>query len=745
MIIISLQNGSQNLIHEIKPKQMTMKLLYKILGVVILLHLALTESLYAQFTYPFTKSELFDTTFYNQKLIDNYAWLSRPEREKEKLLWAKTQGDFTNNLLDSITGNEKIESLFDKLYAPNPDEIIVKGVQMNDVYFYKTMPDGKRWLIRKSNITKEEEKITPLPFTFYGKKFTAQKLVFAHQKKLVALMMVESGESNPHIRFFDLDAKTFLKDSIGPVMFNDASGVSMAWLPDDSGLIYTQAPLSNSEAEKYYRGQLKLHSIGNEQGKDAPIFGYNVNKEMDIKEYATPYIYSFPHSPYIIARIRAGKGENYAFAIHHSKLKGALTKWIKLKDYKCNHGTFTANGNLLYAIDDAVPNMQLISVNLSTGNPPTIVLKQSEKILAMSTGDPSIAGGKNALYIKYTSPGKQGILKMEYSDTQPADLPMPFEGSIGEFNLLGNDDLLFVTTNWIRDFEYFVVNHNTNKVSAFSTSKSFSANTSNYISEIIYVPSRDGLSIPVSLIYDKNTPIKEKPRPLLIDSYGCFGSSMDPYFNPENFIWLEMGGIYAAAHIRGGSELGAQWHAGGSYPNKMNSINDIVDIAEYFVKNNYTTGKQQVLTGSSCGSLNVGLATLQRPNLFTAGVYIAGIPDLVTNSGTAFARGQNDFGPLDTKDGFLSRLSISAYYKIVQDKSAPAMLVINGANDYIVPLDNAARYVAKLQNIQQSDRPSLFMVDWKNGHATAGNEIEDIIRRWKFLLWQIGHEDFQLK
>ncbi|MGZ5253984.1 MAG: prolyl oligopeptidase family serine peptidase, partial [Flavitalea sp.] len=151
------------------------------------------------------------------------------------------------------------------------------------------------------------------------------------------------------------------------------------------------------------------------------------------------------------------------------------------------------------------------------------------------------------------------------------------------------------------------------------------------------------------------------------------------------------------------------------------------------------------ITGASCGTLNVGLATLQRPDLFSAGVFIVGIPDLVTNKGNSFGRGQNDFGPLDTEDGFLSRLSISAYHHIEPNKSAPAMLVINGANDYIVPLHNAARYIAKLQNVQKSDQPSLFMVDWKNGHAAAGTDEADMIRKWKFLFWQTGHPEFQLK
>src|SRR5690606_18913977 len=293
---------------------MLIKNCFKTLLATILLNVFLIESLSAQYNFPAIKKEAFDTVIYNRKLTDNYAWLSRPENEKEMLNWSRQQGEFTNNLLDSIPGTEILDTLFQKLYIPKPDEIIVKGTQGNDIYYYKTMADGNRWLLRKSN-NQDEEKIAKLPFTFHGKKFTAKKFAFAHKKKLLALMMVEAGESNPHIRIFDLQVKTFLKDSIGPVMFNDASGVSMAWLPDDSGLIYSQAPSNNNDEEKYYRGQLKLHKIGKKQESDALIFGFNINKEIDIKEYETPYVYTFPHSPYIIARIRAGKGDNYAYAI----------------------------------------------------------------------------------------------------------------------------------------------------------------------------------------------------------------------------------------------------------------------------------------------------------------------------------------------------------------------------------------------------------------------------------------------
>src|SRR5690606_33141912 len=124
---------------------MIIKYFCKFLLTTILLNISIAERSFAQFNYPVTKMEAFDTVIYNRKLTDNYAWLSRSENEKEMLNWSRQQGEFTNILLDSIPGTEILDSLFEKLYVPKPDEIIVKGTQGNDVYYYKTMADGKRW------------------------------------------------------------------------------------------------------------------------------------------------------------------------------------------------------------------------------------------------------------------------------------------------------------------------------------------------------------------------------------------------------------------------------------------------------------------------------------------------------------------------------------------------------------------------------------------------------------------------
>ncbi len=720
------------------------KLIYSLCFVCLISFLS-TSNLTAQslFQYPETKKVPFDTVIFDVTLSDPYAWLSLPEFETDMLELARQQTALTNQLLDSLPGDEIILSHINRLFSTPSENIVLKAVQGHDLFYMKSNIDGKRGLFRRVDSLVSEELMLSLPLVIEERQYTIKKMAFGFHQPLVAMMIVESGDENPHIRFYNLSTRTLLIDRIGPVMFNDASGVSMAWLPDDSGLLYSQAPPSNSEEEKYTRGKIKLHHLGEDQRMDQAIFGFDVQSNLSFQIDDTPYIYTFPFSPFVIARIRAGQGENYAFSIHLDKLDGRNTPWVPLQDYSCNHGSFTVNGHMLYGIQVGGQSTQLVRVDLETGATPEIILANQKQIFAEGPDDPAIISGQDVLYIKHTSPGKQGILKLDFMDFVPSEIQLPFDCSVGEFLVCNNTDLIFVTTNWTRDFSYFSSTDGSNQVKpVFGNSKNLN---SDYLSKVIYVPSRDHVQIPVSLVYKQAKADSTHTRPVLLEAYGCFGSSMDPFYNPEQFVWLETGGIYAIAHVRGGGELGASWAAAGSFPHKMTSIYDLEDVAEYLVENKYTTGHQQAISGSSCGTLHVGLATLHRPDLFCAGVYLVGIPDLVTNRGVSFGRGQNEFGPLDTKEGFLSRLDLSAYYHIVPEQSSPAMLIVNGATDYIVPIHNAARYVTRLQQEQKSHRPSLFMVDWQNGHQGAGSSQADLIRKWKFLMWQTGHPDFQPK
>ncbi len=259
--------------------------------------------------------------------------------------------------------------------------------------------------------------------------------------------------------------------------------------------------------------------------------------------------------------------------------------------------------------------------------------------------------------------------------------------------------------------------------------------------KLIWVPSRDGKKIPVSLVYKKGFQLKNNNR-LIIEAYGHGGASNDLVYDPNYLPWFKRDGIYAYAHVRGGGELGEDWEKHGLFPNKINSINDAVDVAAYFVKNHYTSPQKQFIMGTSAGSFLVGNAVNQRPDLFAGGIFLQGLADLVLYQDEAAGREQSSSGPLKTQQGFESRYSISSYYHIPHNTKLPAMLLVHGATDYILSMHPVARYAAKLQEKQKGNRPILFLTSWEGGHL--GNQ-DELLYTLKFALWQSGHPDFQLK
>lgn len=697
-----------------------------------------------KFEYPITRTEPFDTTIYGTKISDPYFWMSRKGNEKDLMEWVNAQGKLTQSILDSIPNGDKLIAEIEDGYIKMQDEIWDMKV-VNDFFYYnRDVPEIGPALCRRKSIDAVEEIVFQGGITIHGQKYRSRKEVYAHQKPWVAMMLVQRGEANPHIRVYDLDKKIFLPDSIAPVMFNDSRGVSMTWLPDDSGLLYSQAPPSTMESEKYYNGKIKLHKIGNAITKDEALFGSGLTSAIQLKDFETPYIYSFKSSEYLLARIRNGADDNYAFAVHYKDLNGANTPWKRLNNYINLGDGFDAQGAYLYAATKDHPRYTIVQIDMSTGDKPVAFMPAQDEVLSyVDAGYSSgIVAGKDALFVVYRKVGDMGIYKIPYTSKQVSKINVNGKGSIAEMELKGDNDLVFAHFNAIRSMQYMHYDYDQDTVAPIPFSKLSLDLRDDIVTEVIEIPSRDGKKIPVTLVYKKELNIKGK-NPLLIEAYGNSGAVRDVGFDPHQMPWINRHGIYAYAHVRGGGELGLEWIDDGQYPHKMNSINDVVDVAEYFVKNSYTSPDKQFVMGGSAGSFLVGNSINQRPDLFAGGIFQAGLPDLATYRDAAYARERGSVGDIATKEGFESLYSISALYHIPMNADLPAMLVVHGATDYIIDLTAPSRYIASLQAKQKGTRPQLFMVNWEGGHQGSG--MDEIIGTLKFMLWQSGHPEFQLQ
>ncbi|MGZ8541545.1 MAG: prolyl oligopeptidase family serine peptidase [Chitinophagaceae bacterium] len=696
----------------------------------------------AQFKYPVARTEPFDTVIYGRKLTDDYFWMSRKYNEKEVTEFSRQQGKLAQTILDSIPGSDIIEKEWNEAIAALDDEIWNGKTVGEYIYYSRVFPNEGTWYCRRKGLNGAEEKVLST-VRINGQRYSIRKRAFAHNRSLLALMLTQQGEANPQIRIYDIDKKEFLRDSIAPVMFNDSRGVSMTWLPDDKGLLYAQAPPTEIHEEKYYKGKIKLHLLGNAVSTDEIVFGIGQDPQIKLQPHETPYIYSFGNSPYLVARIRSGDNDNYAFAVHYTKLKGKNTPWKKLKDYINLGDGFDANGNYLYAGTKDRPNYNVVKINLETGARPQDFWQTDGTVIAVTDADHNsgIIAGKDVLYILTRQIGDMRIMMMDMKTKSVSALPMNLKGSINKLSLSGDNDLLFAGFSATRSAQYFLYSYNSKKTLPLPFANKIYDAGEMLQTDVIWVPSRDGKKIPVSLVYKKGLELKNN-NPVLIDGYGNGGAVTDLSYDPNYMPWINRGGVYAYAHVRGGGELGEGWVRDGQFPNKMNSINDAVDVAEYFVKNNYTSANRQLIMGGSAGSFLVGNAINQRPDLFAGGIFLAGLPDLVTNMDAAGGREQRSTGLLGTKEGFESRYSVSAYYHIPHNKKLPAMLISHGATDYILSMHPVARYAAKLQEMQKGDSPILFLVDWNSGHLGSQSELLYIL---KFALWQTGHPDFQLK
>ncbi len=265
----------------------------------------------------------------------------------------------------------------------------------------------------------------------------------------------------------------------------------------------------------------------------------------------------------------------------------------------------------------------------------------------------------------------------------------------------------------------------------------------NYLSERIWAPARDGAKVPVSIVYRKDTPI-DGSAPLLLYGYGSYGHSIDPGFSSARLSLLDRGFVFAIAHIRGGEELGRAWYDNGKMEHKVNTFHDFIDCAEALLKERYADPSRLFCMGGSAGGLLVGAVVNMRPELWKAAVAEVPFVDVVTtmmDESIPLTTGEFDeWGDPKEKEAYDRMLSYSPYDN-VKEAEYPAMLVTTGLHDSQVQYWEPAKWVQRLREHQRSDTPIVMYTNMDAGHGGASGRFErlkEIALDYAFLIWQAG-------
>jgi prolyl oligopeptidase len=266
------------------------------------------------------------------------------------------------------------------------------------------------------------------------------------------------------------------------------------------------------------------------------------------------------------------------------------------------------------------------------------------------------------------------------------------------------------------------------------------------VSEEVKVKSHDGRLVPLSIVR-RGDLSRNASNPTLLYAYGAYGIRLDASFDPTLLAWLERGGVYAVAHVRGGGEYGEDWHLAGQKLTKPNTWKDFIACGEYLVEQKWTSPARLAGQGGSAGGITVGRALTERPDLFAAIIDDVGMSDTVRFETSANGPPNvPEFGSVSSAEGFKGLLAMSSYHHVEDGAKYPAVLLTTGINDPRVDSWQMGKMTARLQAASASGKPILLRVDFDAGHgigSTKQQANEGIVDGWAFLLWQFGDPEFQ--
>ena len=676
------------------------------------------------FSYPNTKKGDVEYTHFGTTVKDPYRWLEDDLAEDTKA-WVKAQNEVTHNYLNKIPFRETIKKQMTDLW--NYEKIGSPFKEGDWTYFYKN--DGLQQhsvLYRKKENGEPEVFLDPNKFSKDGTTSLAG-LSFTKDGSRAGYSISEGGSDWRKIIIIDTESKRQVEDTLVDVKF---SGIS--WKGND-GFYYSSydKPKGASElSAKTSQHKLFYHKVGTPQSSDQLIFGGE----------KTPRRY-----------IGGGVSEDQRYLIV-SAAESTTGSELYIRDLKNNQKDFTVildnfdtttnvidtDGDNLYLLTNLdAPNNRLVKTTIHNPKPETWVdvIPESDKVLSVGT-----AGG--FLFANYMKDANDQVLQYNYDGKLIREIHLPGLGSVGGFNGKKEEkELYYGFSNYIYPqtiFKYDVISGE----SELYQKPKINFTPENYESKQVFYSSKDGTKVPMTITYKKGIELDGK-NPTILYAYGGFNISLTPGFSVVTATWLENGGIYAVANLRGGGEYGKKWHDGGRKMNKKNVFNDFIAAAEYLQSNGYTSPEFTAISGGSNGGLLVGAVQTMRPELFQVALPAVGVLDMLRyHTFTAGAGWAYDYGTAeDSKEMFEYIKSYSPVHNVKARTCYPSTMVTTGDHDDRVVPAHSYKFAAELQDKQACSNPTLIRIETKAGHG-AGKPTELIIEentdKLAFALYEMG-------
>lgn len=685
---------------------------------------AQVQDLNVNLKYPTTRrDETIVDEYHGVKVADPYRWLEDDNSEETKA-WVKAQNEVTFAFLNKIPIRQKIAARLKSAWNYERSSVPFEsggrwfmtrnsGLQNQGVFYVTEALDKEpRALIDPNQLSKDGT-------------VSLTENTPSDDGKLLVYGISKAGSDWQEFRVKNIDTGDDLPDVVEWIKFSGAS-----WAKDASGFYYSRYPVPKEGAqltESNKHQKVYFHRLGTSQSEDVLVYERPDQPDWGLNAYVTD------DGQYLLINVREGTDpKNRVFYKDLTKPDSSVVEL--LNDFDAHYGFIDNVGSIFYFRTNLkAPRYRLIAIDITKperGHWREIIPQTQSKL-------DSVSCIGNQLLCEYLVDAHSAMKAFDMDGKLIREIELPGIGTVGGFYGKRSDTIThyaftgFTTPGTI--YHYDVV---TGKSTLYRRPK-VDFDGSAYETHQVFATSKDGTRVPMFIVHRKGLKL-DGNNPCLLYGYGGFNISLTPGFSISRAIWLEMGGVYVMANLRGGGEYGAEWHEAGTKGRKQNVFDDFIACAEHLIKVGYTSSQKLAIQGGSNGGLLVGSCMTQRPDLFAAALPAVGVMDMLRfHNFTIGWAWKSDYGSSEDPALFKVLYSYSPLHNLKPGTRYPATLVTTADHDDRVVPAHSFKFAARLQECQVSGGPPvLIRIETSAGHGagTALNKvIEETADEWAFL------------
>ncbi len=666
--------------------------------------------------------------FHGTKVVDNYRWLedaTNPATQK----WVDGEMSYTRALLDPLPGREQLRKRLTELLAIGS----VTPPQIAGRYYFYTRREGMQnqpVLYVREGVNGSDRVLVDVNQLAADGTVALDWFEPSENGKYVAYGTSASGSEMSTLHIIETKTGTVLPDTI-----DRTRDCSIAWLHDSHGFYYTRYPKKGDvpEGQERYNRHVFYHELGDDVEHDDAIFGEGRDPE------DWPEIHLSNDGQWLLIDVEQGWAKSELFLMDLKK-NTPPTRVTTGKNFLYRGEVY--GGKLYITTNEDAPRYRVFVTDAGDYEREhwKELISQADAVLEST----AIYGGK--LFAQYQQNASSQLKILNLDGKKLADLTLPALGTVfGSGGRWNRDEIFYGFESFTFPSSIYRYDLKDNSTSLWTKVAAPSIDSSAYEVKQEWFKSKDGTHVPMFIVQKKG--LEESGRnPTLLTAYGGFNVSELPEFDSDIFAWLEHGGIYAVANLRGGAEFGEDWHRAGMLDKKQNVFDDMIAAAEHLIAEKYTDSRHLAIQGGSNGGLLMGAMITQRPDLFRAVVCQVPLLDMLHYQEFQIARlWIPEYGNAENPEQFKWLYAYSPYHHVKAGVEYPAILFMTADTDTRVDPMHAKKMTALMQaearNGSSRTRPILLRIETKAGHGArkpVAKQIEELTDVYSFLWWQVG-------